>query len=136
MLVATNSMPSSTTAKRIVAIIAPSKTVKVVSRQQGVSLLQQFIDAEVARATPRYTTPIPKTVQRKAGVIVIAAVILKKAAIIPTAMLMITAMVVQVFLQEQSQFDIYITSLVSICLYLELGAKAKDCNIIKHLPRF
>jgi hypothetical protein len=49
---------------------------------------------------------MPKTVHKNAGVRVIAAVILRKAAMIPTAMLIMRAAVVQVLLHEQSDVDI------------------------------
>ena len=123
MLVATNSMARSTIAKKIVAIIAPNNTVRMFLIQQGDLLSQQFTDAIVIRRMARYTVAIPKTTHKKAGVTVIAAVILRKAAIMPTTMLTITATVVQVFLQEQSQFDIYFTSRFIICLKKEISEK-------------
>ena len=106
-LVAANSTASSTTAKRIVARMAPKSTERVVFIQQGAQLSQQFMDTVARSTTPRYTTAMPNTVHKNAGVTVIAAVILRNAAIIPTAMLMIRATVVQVFLHEQSLFDIF-----------------------------
>jgi hypothetical protein len=110
MLVAANSIASSIIAKKIVAIMAPRSTESVVLIQQGRQLLQQLIDTVVSSIMARYTTAMPKTTHKNAGVTVMAAVILRNAAIIPTAMLIIRATVVQVFLHEQSLFDIYITS--------------------------
>ena len=107
MLVATNSIASSITAKRIVARMAPSRIESVVRIQQGRQLLQQLIDTVVRSTTARYTTAMPKTTHKNAGVTVMAAVILRNAAIIPTAMLTIRATVVQVLLHEQSLLDIF-----------------------------
>ena len=97
-LVAGNSIASSTTAKSMVAIIAPRSTEIIVLIQQGDLFSQQVTDATVIRRTARYTTAMPNTTHRKAGVIVMAAVILRNAVIIPTTMLTIRARVVQLFL--------------------------------------
>ena len=107
MLVAANSIASNTTAKRIVASTALSRTESVVLTQQGKQLLQQLIDTVVSSIIARYTTAMPKTTHKNAGVTVIAAVILRKAVIMPIAMLTIRATVVQVFLHEQSLVDIF-----------------------------
>ena len=106
MLVATNSTASSTIAKRIVAIIAPRSTERIFFMQQGDLFSQQLADATVMSNTARYTTAMPKTTHKNAGVTVIVAVILRKAAMIPTAMLTMRAIVVQLLLQAQSLFDI------------------------------
>jgi hypothetical protein len=108
MLVATNSTARRSTARNTVAIIAPRSTKIVVFRQQGLASLQQPTDADITSTTARYTTAIPKTVHKNAGVTVIAAVILRKAVTIPITILIISAMVVHVlFLHEQSLFDIF-----------------------------
>ena len=107
MLVATKSIASSIIAKRIVARIAPRSTERVVLMQQGRQLLQQLIDTVVRRTMARYTTAMPNTTHKNAGVTVMAAVILRNAAMMPTAMLTMRDTVVQVFLHEQSLFDIF-----------------------------
>ena len=107
MLVATNSIARSIIAKNIVARIAPRSTESMVRIQQGRQLLQQLIDTVASSTMARYTTAMPKTTHKNAGVTVIAAVILRNAAIIPTAMLTIRATVVHVLLHEQSLLDIF-----------------------------
>jgi hypothetical protein len=87
-------------------MIAPSCIAIAVLMQQGVFAQQHLNVVEAKSITPRYTTAMPKTVHKNAGVRVIAAVILRKAAMIPTAMLIIRAAVVQVLLHEQSDVDI------------------------------
>lgn len=115
ILVAANSIAKSTTDSNIVAIIAPNRTVRIVLMQQGVIVPQHFRDTENRSRIPRYTTAIPKTVHKNAGVTVIAAVILRKAVIIPTTILIIRAAVVQVlFLHGQSDVDILFTSVFII----------------------
>lgn len=116
ILVATNSIARRTTAKSTVAIIAPKITVIALLRQQGLCTSQHFVKDAVRSNTARYTTAMPKRVHKNAGVTVIAAVILRKAAMIPTAILTITAIVVHELLQEQSDVDIKFTSFfISIC---------------------
>ena len=105
-LVAGNSTARRTIAKNIVAIIAPRSTVRIVFIQQVDLFSQQLTEAMVIRRTPRYTTAMPNTTHKNAGVTVMAAVILRKAAMIPTTMLIISATVVQVPLQVQSFVDI------------------------------
>ena len=105
MLVATNSTARSTIANSTVAIIAPRSTVIIFFIQQGL-FSQQLIDAAVMRTIARYTTAMPKTVHKNAGVTVMAAVILRKAAMMPTTMLTMRAIVVQLPLQVQLLSDI------------------------------
>ena len=87
-------------------MIAPSCIARAVFIQQGVFAQQHLNVVEAKSITLRYTTAMPKTVHKNAGVTVIAAVILRKAAMIPTAMLIMRAAVVQVLLHEQSDVDI------------------------------
>ena len=105
MLVATNSTARSTIANSTVAIIAPRSTVIIFFIQQGL-FSQQLIDAAVMRTMARYTTAMPKTVHKNAGVTVMVAVILRKAAMMPTTMLIMRATVVQLPLQVQLLSDI------------------------------
>ena len=121
-LVAGNSIARSTTAKSMVAIIAPRSTEIILLIQQGDLFSQQLTDATVTRRMARYTTAMPKTTHKNAGVIVIAAVILRKAVMIPTAMLTIRAIVVQLFLQVQSLVDIFSPP---DTLYVSFSARCK-----------
>ena len=116
MLVAANSTASKITASSIVAIIAPRSTDIVVLKQQSILPAQHLKDVAARSITSRYTTAIPKTVHRNAGVTVIAAVILRKAVMIPITILIISAADVQVFLHEQSDVDILFTSVFIICI--------------------
>ena len=106
ILVATNSTARSTIAKNTVAITAPRSTVMILFTQQGDLFSQQLVDAAAMRTMARYTTAMPKTVHKNAGVTVMAAVILRKAAMIPTIMLTMRATVVQLPLQVQLLSDI------------------------------
>jgi hypothetical protein len=131
MLVAGNSTASNKTASSTVAIIAARRTAIIVLMQQGALPPQHLNDVAVRRTVPRYTTAIPKTVHKNAGVTVIAAVILRKAVMMPTTRLIISATVVQEFLHEQSDVDIVFTSVFIIWIFsrkvkTERGAQAKS----------
>lgn len=115
ILVATNSIAKSIIENNTVARIDISSTVRIDFIQHG-KLLQHMIDTEAISNSPRYTTAIPKSTHKNAGVTVMAAVIRRKAAIIPTVMLAMRATVVHEPLQLQSDVDIFITSLFSICV--------------------
>lgn len=117
ILVAANSTAKSTTESSTVPIIALRSTDRIVLIQQGAFPLQHLSDVDVRSTTARYTTAMPKTTHKKAGVTVIAAVILRNAVMIPTAMLIMSAAVVQVFLHEQSDIDILFTSAFIICVF-------------------
>jgi hypothetical protein len=132
MLVATNSIARNTTDRSTVARILPRRTGSVLLRQQGAFRSQHLTKDDVTRTTARYTTATPKSVHEKAGVIVMVAVILRKAVIIPIIRLIITATVVHTFLQEQSEFDIYFTSFTS--LYVASCSMVKEKSYVKN-PR-
>ena len=107
MLVAANSIPRNTTDSSAVASILPRRIGKVLLRQQGVLISQHLTKDDESNSTARYTTATPRRTHKNAGVTVIAAVILRKAVMIPTIRLITTEAVVHIFLQEQSQVDIY-----------------------------
>ena len=89
MLVAAKGIAKSITAVSIVPSIPASKTGTTEQRQH---LFETFrIAASVAGVIAKYTTAIPKTINKNTGVTVITAVIRKNAAIIPIIMLAIIA---------------------------------------------
>ena len=97
MLVAANVIPRRITAVSIVPKIPAKRKFNILHTQ---SLKPRPLAKEDARrVTARYTTAIPKSTHKKAGVTVIAAVIFKRAATIPIITLTITAKRVQLNLQ-------------------------------------
>ena len=139
MLVATNSTARSTIANSTVAIMAPRSTVMILFTQQGDLHSQQLTDAAVMRTMARYTTAMPKTVHKNAGVTVMAAVILRKAAMMPTTMLIMRATVVQLPLQVQLLSDIISppdTLYVSFSARCKRGggAQAKSAGFCRGTP--
>lgn len=140
MLVAGNSTASNKTASSTVAIIAARRTAIIVLMQQGALPPQHLNDVAVRRIVLRYTTAIPKTVHKNAGVTVIAAVILRKAVMMPTTRLIISATVVQEFLHEQSDVDIVFTSVFIIWIFsrkvkTERGGSGKIRRILQRPPQ-
>ena len=140
MLVAANSTARSTIAKKIVAIIATRSTESTELMQQAILLLQQFTDAIVIRRIARYTTAMPKTTHKNAGVTVIAAVIVRNAVMMPTTMLTMSATVVQVFLHAQLLFDIIsppdtLYVLLSVRCKRGTGAQAKSEGFCGRRPQ-
>ena len=103
MLVATNSMARSTIERSIVPSIPASSAVTMVHRSLQHPLRKR---AAAIRVTARYTTAIPRSTHKNAGVKVIAAVILRKAVIIPRIRLATTAITVQPGLQLLHDVDI------------------------------
>ena len=73
------------------------------------SVLRQ-LSAETISVIERYTTAIPKSTHRKAGVTVMVPVIVSKAVVMPIMTLAITARRVQVHLQKHAELFIDITS--------------------------
>ena len=109
-LVAANVIPNRIIAIRMVPRMPASKTGSIEQVQ-----LRAFLPL-VKRSIARYTTAIPKTTHKNAGVIVIAAVIVRNAVIIPIIRLDTIAIPVQLLLQLQPKFDILSPPTVSICL--------------------
>lgn len=103
-LVAANVIPRRITDVRIVPKMPVRKADNPEQTQLRV-VLPLSIDAP--RVIARYTTAIPKRTHKNAGVNVITAVMLRKAAIIPIITLAIIAIPVQFGLQLQFKLDIY-----------------------------
>ena len=104
MLVATNSIARSITDVRIV----PSMLIRSPLSVAHLQLLSKFLPVKVdtKSVTARYTTAIPKTTHKNAGVTVIAAVIVRNAVIIPSMMLAAVDNNKQLFLQLQPKLFI------------------------------
>ena len=91
-LVAANSMARRMIDKSTVPII-PTSTAETIVHKSSQHSLRKI--APETRVTARYTTAMPSSTHKKAGVRVIAAVILKKAVIMPIIRLATTAIMVQ-----------------------------------------
>ena len=103
MLVATNSIARSTIERIIVPIIPERIVVIILQRFSQHSLRER---APATRITARYTTAVPRSTHKNAGVRVIAAVILKNAVMTPRTRLTAIAITVQSPLQGLHDVDI------------------------------
>ncbi len=118
------------TAKRIIdTSIAPSIAIRSTGRiLQTQPLMPELrIATLVTSVIARYTTAIPSTTHKNAGVTVITAVKVRKAVIIPMIMLATIATPTQLHLHPQLQFEqvIFFTSNVIICRIIFGGASKK-----------
>ena len=104
-LVATNSIAKSITDVKIVPKIPVSKTGSIEHTQLRTPLPQ--IEADDIRVIARYKIAIPNTTHKNTGVMVITAVIVKNAVIIPIIILATIAIPVQSLLQLHVRLDIY-----------------------------
>ena len=104
-LVAANSMASKTIERSTVPRIPASSAETMSHKSQHLSLREIAL---VTSVTARYTTAMPSNTHKKAGVRVMAAVILRNAVIIPRIRLATTAITVQPILQPLHDGDIII----------------------------
>jgi len=98
ILVAANVIAKSTTANKIVPKMPDNKIGRIEQIQPHTLLLLSF---ETARITARYAIDIPNKTHKNTGVMVIVAVIVRKAVIIPIIILATIARPVQLHLQQQ-----------------------------------
>lgn len=115
ILVATNSIANRIIENKIVPR-TPTRLKERLEQTQPTSALSPKEEA-VTRVTARYTTAMPKTTHKNAGVTVITAVILRKAVIIPIIKLETRAIPAQLLLQPQLQFIIDINIFTSTSFY-------------------
>ena len=112
-LVAANSIARNTMERSIVPIIPAIRAVTVQHKSLQLSLTER---AETAKATARYTTAMPRSTHKNAGVREIAPVILRKDATIPAIRLVTTAITTQPGLQLLHDVDINFTSQTILCM--------------------
>jgi len=98
ILVAANVIAKNITANKIVPKIPDNKTGRIEQIQPRTSLLLAF---DTASITARYATDIPNKTHKNTGVIVMVAVIVRNAVIIPIIILATIARPVQLHLQQQ-----------------------------------
>lgn len=103
-LVAANSIANKTTDNKMVPKMPANKTGNTPHRQTGAR--SRCTNALANNATARYTTAIPNTTHKNAGVTVITAVKRRKATTIPMMMLEITDRPTQLLLQSQPNIAI------------------------------
>lgn len=122
-LVAANVTPSKTTATKIAPSIAIKSTGRILHTQPLMPELR--IATLVTRVTARYTTAIPSTTHKNAGVTVMVAAKVKNAVIMPMMMLATIETPTQLHLHPQVQFEqvIFFTSNVIICRKLNEGER-------------
>ena len=116
ILVAAKVIPKRIIAPRIVPKIPASNNERGVRRQRQVFLQPNLLLAK--STTPRYTTAIPSSTHKNAGVTVIVAVIVSNVVIIPIITLAPMAsneqLIPQQLLQLHFVFDIFFTSRIII----------------------
>lgn len=123
ILVAANSMASRTMESNTVPRIPASSALTILHK---LSQHPRRKRAAETRIMARYTTAIPRSTHKNAVVRVIAAVILRKAAIIPIIRLVTTAITVQPGLQLLHDVDKKITSHIILC---EMTSEVKSAKV-------
>ncbi len=118
MLVAANVIPRRIIDTRIVPKIPKSRV--FTEEQKQPSPLEEHVPPEVARSIARYTTAIPRSTHKNAGVIVIVAIKVSIPAITPIMIAATIAMLVHCVLHRQESSDI-LSPPVSVYSKLRLG---------------
>lgn len=119
-LVATMPTARRTMENKIEPRIPISRAPSVAHLQSQGSALLAMAAAKSSKA--RYTTAIPRTTHRKAGVTVMTAVICKNAATTPMMTLARIAAIAQLHLKLQLHKDMWFTSHHNICVWGGKGA--------------